>query len=81
MKCSRCNGTGWASASRDAGQPDDTPVMDRLIGVYSCPNCGGTGKGDHGLNISPELRKIVREAFRKARRKSKRKGSRRNSGS
>lgn len=42
-ECSRCNGTGYANAARDSGM-EDAPVMDRPIGVYRCPSCGGTGK-------------------------------------
>lgn len=68
IECTRCNGTGYASAARDSGM-EDMPMMFRPIGVYPCSNCGGTGKlglteedeevllraVDEALNRNPEL--------------------------
>ncbi len=43
MKCERCNGTGWASAAKDAGM-SNVPDYLKPIGVYRCYGCDGTGK-------------------------------------
>lgn len=40
-RCTRCQGTGWASAARDAGM-EDAPFLVRPIGVFQCPSCGGS---------------------------------------
>jgi hypothetical protein len=42
MKCERCNGTGWASAAKDAGM-SNAPDYLKPIGVYRCYGCDGTG--------------------------------------
>jgi hypothetical protein len=63
-KCARCNGTGYASAFRDSGLPDDTPMMHRPIGVYQCPSCGGSGK--RGGELSEEFKKVISDAVKAA---------------
>jgi Ribonuclease G/E len=54
---------------RDAGQDASTPVMDRMIGVYSCPSCGG--KGYLGMSDAEAL-ELHKALKRTLRRKSRR---------
>lgn len=41
--CTRCNGTGYASAAKDSGT-ENMHLLHQQIGVYKCTTCSGSGK-------------------------------------
>lgn len=61
-RCERCKGTGYANAARDSGM-EDMPMLLQPMGVFQCPNCGGSGK----VGISDEAMKLLRTAIRRTR--------------
>jgi len=50
IECTRCNGSGYASAARDMCM-EDMPMMMKPIGVYLCPSCNGSGLSFDGAKM------------------------------